>query len=199
MLEISISENSDYQINVTSGDSPYVDLVAEIFTIADGEPDEAIAYSDDANGNTDPEITTTLLSGNYLLLITGYMHGEFSDFNVTIEQSNTFVYETPAIEFGAESLFAGIDNSRARIPFQIPESGIYDFVFASTTTHDLVAEIYNESGDVLWARDDDSGGDSNPFISVDLDSGSYFIEVSSYYDSDPIEAFNLTVSQYQAL
>ena len=207
-VAIDIDFYVEYVINVYS-DADDADLVAALFRASDME---LVSSSDDAGDSLNPEIIQSLDIGRYYLQVTTYDGANVTPATVVVferDSVNPGVLETSldpdesgvSIAEGETRTFTPADGELPyMIAFEIPEGGLTTDgqppVYALEVTGsfgdlDLVAGIYDPVSRRLIAYDDDSAGNYNPRLSVQVAPGIYWLRVTSY-DGRSVTEFRVT-------
>jgi len=201
---IEIDFYTEYVINVYS-DAADADLVAAIFRASDMVQ---INSSDDSGDSLNPELIQSLDIGTYYLQVTSYSGEEITPSTVVVferDSVNPGILES-ALDPDESGISLAEGETRTFTPeagelpymiaFEIPEGEstadgqlpVYELeVSGSFGDLDLVAGVYDPVSRRLIAYDDDSAGDFNPRLNVQVAPGIYWLRVTSYRNENAAE------------
>jgi|GEM_PF-3103528 len=137
-----------------------------------------LTYNDDRRfDDEDFELMLDLEVGSYLLGVRPYYEDDEGSYEVLFEEfsvshSTMLVRETYVSDF----LLAGERNS---LELTVPSDGWVTLY--SDTVFDSVGYLYDEVGNLVEENDDD-GGNSDFYMSIFLEAGTYRLDIGSYDD-----------------
>ncbi|MDR1352898.1 MAG: PPC domain-containing protein [Treponema sp.] len=172
----------------------------------------SIGYDDDSGGDRDARISTWLNPGTYFIRVSCLSNEPLGNRRQYTLSVNRMQEPLPPDSFenddtSSEANHIGIGNPQIHtftnaadvdwVSFYTGEAGTFDIrSVAAVKSLDTYLKLYDNNG-TLIDEDDDSGGDFDAHIGIQLNPGTYFIQVSNLSD-DPLtnhRHYTLSVSK----
>ena len=139
-----------------------------------------IVENDDGGVQGNSRISRNLSLGTYYVRVRHYTSTSTGNYSIGVQQPAAQP-DIPIIQVNGLPLEGSIDvaNERDLYTFTAPVSGTYTIETAGST--DCFLTLFGPgNADTFIAEDDDSGPAANSRIVVNLESGSYFVQVRHY-------------------
>ncbi len=187
-----------FYFNVTEDEITDDALMVEIYTTGDTDtlmtvygPDDSDLYmgeSDDYIDSNAGMVLTITEPGTYWVVVSGYSDDTSGYYHLVSETSPVAFadeYEPNNTHDNATPLSVGDEQDHAFAAgdsldvFQFTLDSSEEVVLYTESNMDTYMDLYDEFGNYV-ASDDDGGKDSNARLQVDLNRGTYFLEVRPY-------------------
>jgi hypothetical protein len=207
----SVTEDADgnveYTISLEEGQTVVIDVTSEDFdTYLDVENSDGdlLASDDDGGDAFNSRLNFTAPDSDlYTLIVRSFAGDADGTFTLTVEEgsgSGGGTGDGGTIEYG-QTVEVNPDGAvSTTFTFEGTEGDVVDVYAVSQGSEDSRIYLYDEDGNEI-AQDDDSGGNSNPYIRRFIlpTDGTYQIDLRGFGDSELFEPLDLTLEQTELI